>query len=376
MSEKTYFCFSDNIVNIVTMNTRTSYENLPAGVYTLMFNDMTGFYLKFDKDSFDVPNKIFGNVNKRAKHVITRYNSSDKSLGVLLTGNKGSGKSLFTTVIANTFIKDKNLPVIMINEKYTGPNLNDFINTIGECVIMFDEFGKVYGHQEQNKLLTLFDGLMSTKRMILVTENETRMLNEFILNRPGRFMYHFKYSKLEEDAVNEYCEYMNIPDKIVNEIHSIRKTTSEFSMDTLTAIVNEYLLFGADVEFSELMSYLNISSNNETTMKLILDKVLNSDGEQLTSNKAQSFNISSLRDFGICVDISNTTIDNNAVECDNNESILHDDNDDTDSEVYLNERHIKIHEKDKLVMHRDDYTFVFTIQDMFANDMNKFLALL
>jgi hypothetical protein len=337
-----------------------------------MYSDMVGFYLKFDKNLFQEPEKVFGNLKKRVEHVVTRYDSSDKSLGVLLTGNKGSGKSLFTAIVANKFIKEKNLPVILINEKYTGPKLNDFINTIGECVIMFDEFGKVYGHQEQSKLLTMFDGLMSTKRMILVTENETRMINEFIINRPGRFMYHFKYTKLDEETVEEYCDYMGVPEKIKREIHLLRKTTTEFSMDTLSAIVSEYKLFGGD--FKELISILNISTNKSSVYKLSLVKYVDDETkEEFTPLTRQEFSIPDLTNFGIYVDLNGSS---NVKEVGDSNEVLSSDDDDDDDEVYLNESHIKFHDKNNLILVRDNITFLFNINIDMNDDLQRFISML
>lgn len=381
-----YYCFHNNVVNVVTLNSASAFTTLPPAVYSLMYSDMGGYYLTMDKDRFKSPEKVFGNVSNRVNHIIKRYDNQTSSLGVLLTGNKGSGKSLFTTLVSNSMI-DRGFPVIVINDSYSGQDMNEFLNKIGECVIIFDEFAKTYDRQEQNKLLTLFDGIMSSKRIVLVTENDKHSLNDYIINRPGRFMYHFKYEKLEEEVVNEYCDYKGVPEKIKKQIHLLRNRSAEFSMDTLVAIVSEYQMFGSDdCNVDELVSILNISLSNESLYKLTLTHIENNKtGEALCAVREgnltddMTYKVGSLSSFGFYVDhtTSGTGTGAGSRSCDGaGVKAVKSDSSDDDleyDESWLNENTVKYSDGMKMICVRDDYTFIFSITSSVENMWEKYI---
>ena len=319
-------------------------------------------------------------MSNRVNHIIKRYDNQASSLGVLLTGNKGSGKSLFTTLVSNSMI-DRGFPVIVINDSYSGQDMNEFLNKIGECVIIFDEFAKTYDRQEQNKLLTLFDGIMSSKRIVLVTENDKHSLNDYIINRPGRFMYHFKYEKLEEEVVNEYCDYKGVPEKIKKQIHLLRNRSAEFSMDTLVAIVSEYQMFGSDdCNVDELVSILNISLSNESLYKLTLTHIENNKtGEALCAVREgnltddMTYKVGSLSSFGFYVD--HTTSGSRSCDGAGVKAVKSDSSDDDleYDESWLNENTVKYSDGLKMICVRDDYTFIFSISSSVENMWEKYI---
>lgn len=379
-----YYCFHNNVVNVVTLNSASAFTTLPPAVYSLMYSDMGGYYLTMDKERFKSPEKVFGNVSNRVSHVIKRYDSQTNSLGVLLTGNKGSGKSLFTTLVSNSMI-ERGFPVIVINDSYSGQDMNEFLNKIGECVIIFDEFAKTYDRQEQNKLLTLFNGIMSSKRIVLVTENDKHCLNDYIINRPGRFMYHFKYEKLEEEVVNEYCDYKGVPEKIKKQIHLLRNRSAEFSMDTLVAIVSEYQMFGSeDCNVDDLVSILNISLSNESLYKLTLTHIENNKtGETQSAVRDgklvddMTYKIGSLSSFGFYVEHttsgSGSRAGNLSVQPAREvESDSVDDNLEYD-ESWLSENTVKYSDGLKMICVRDEYTFIFSISTSVDNMWEKYI---
>ena len=83
--------------------------------------------------------------------------------------------------------------------------LSDFLDSIDqECLVLFDEFEKVFS--EQDKLLSLFDGYSTKKKLYAITINHVNKLSEFMVNRPGRFHYHFRFSYPSPQEVREYLE--------------------------------------------------------------------------------------------------------------------------------------------------------------------------
>ena len=53
-------------------------------------------------------------------------------------------------------------------------------------------------------MLSLFDGMDNGKKLFVITCNDLRQLNEFLINRPGRFHYHFEITCPSPDEVRAY----------------------------------------------------------------------------------------------------------------------------------------------------------------------------
>lgn len=284
---KKLFSTNGDRVGIIKLNPDNTSEKLQPRVYSVGYNQIVGFYLNIIKDDFDVPDVIFGDYKKRAEKVMNTYNARSTSTGVLLTGNKGSGKSMISELIANMAI-EQGLPVILVNEEFTGDTFTSFMDDIGECVLFFDEFAKVY-EDSQDGLLSLLDGTMSRKRLIMMTENKTTRINEFMLNRPGRIFYHFKYDKIGEDFITEFCEYHNVAE-IVEDLKYIRSTAIEFSVDVVQAIVEEYKRYGGKVD--DIVKDMNIDVGNIIKTKLIVERVMKDDIEvELDKVVTQTFEV-------------------------------------------------------------------------------------
>ena len=166
-------------------------ENLPNLTFKINFNPMAGFSLT-STDELEVKEKVYGNLNARVDKILNSFSHSERNLGVILSGTKGCGKSLTARLIAA-----RNLyPVLLVDYAY--PGVGDFISSIDqEIVVIFDEFEKHFSNNgddnAQESLLSLFDGIDSGKKLFVITCNETHSLNEFFLNRPGRFHYLFNY---------------------------------------------------------------------------------------------------------------------------------------------------------------------------------------
>lgn len=53
-------------------------------------------------------------------------------------------------------------------------------------------------------MLSLFDGMDNGKKLFVITCNDPRQLNEFLINRPGRFHYYFEITCPSPDEVRAY----------------------------------------------------------------------------------------------------------------------------------------------------------------------------
>lgn len=282
-------------VNVVKINENDVKDYLPPGIYTVKYNKLTGFYLGITKDKLTLPPKIYGKVYDRAAKCLHTYKTRIASTGILMTGDKGTGKSLFMSVLANEVVDKLKLPVILVQDAYAGSEFTSFIENIGECCIVFDEFGKMYGsgnnrgedEVKQKELLTLMDGVDKTKRMFVMTENNTFDINDFLLNRPGRIYYHFKYKKLDEDSINDYCIDKGVVDPYLTDIIDVSRRSRIFSFDMLQTIVEEHIRFGTEIQ--ETIEDLNIDlkSNEEDMMEItkVIDKETNEEIELFGDDK-------------------------------------------------------------------------------------------
>lgn len=256
------FMMGPNSVDVVTLNDATALDELPPQVYTLHFHEMFGFSLIITKELLSVPPKIYGNAYARVEKCIQTYVDRENSTGVLLTGDKGTGKSVVMSLLANSAITDLGLPVILIKSAHEGEQFNSFIESLGECCLVFDEIGKMYKSNlrengiHQESLLTLLDGVDKTKRFIIMTENQEHDISEFMLNRPSRIYYHFKYKKLDEESIKDYCEDFNVGGDVMQSIVNLSRRSRIFSFDMLQTIVEEHLRFKIPID--DVIKELNI----------------------------------------------------------------------------------------------------------------------
>ena len=178
-----------------------TYRQLPVDTYEVCFSKMVGYFLTRN-DDLEVNEKVYGNTEEKVKKVLNTFDALDRNMGVILSGPKGVGKSMFARLLAiNGYEKD--LPLLIVKAPY--PDIASFISSINqECIVLFDEFEKTFkpdkesGYEPQEDLLSLFDGLDGGKKLFVVTCNEVRDLNNYLLNRPGRFHYHFIIESLKK----------------------------------------------------------------------------------------------------------------------------------------------------------------------------------
>lgn len=244
-------------------------DQLEAATYKVAFNDMVGFYLIQSTDLKVAEEKIYGENEQKVDKTLHAFANSTRSVGAMFTGKKGYGKSLSLQLLSKKAIEQYNLPVIIVTINV--PGLSNFIQSIEqEVVIIFDEFEKIYsidgGGENQERMLSLFDGLAVSKHLYIISANELNRISEYLLNRPGRFHYHFEFA---EPSPQEVFEYMS--DKLKPEYQAAAKSVMElakrtkFNFDTLRAIAFELNL---GYTLSSAIKDLNISLNDSVDYEL------------------------------------------------------------------------------------------------------------
>jgi hypothetical protein len=161
------------------------------------------------------------------------------STGVMLNGEKGSGK----TLLAKTLSIEGGLmgiPTIIINAPWTGDVFNKFLQDIEQpTIILFDEFEKVYNNEDQEAALTLLDGVFPSKKLFVITCNDKWRVNEHMRNRPGRIFYMLDFKGLSPDFIREYCEDNLQNKQYIEKIVEISALFEQFNFDMLKALVEE-----------------------------------------------------------------------------------------------------------------------------------------
>ena len=199
----------------------------------------------------------------KVEKVFNSFKSFSRNLGIILSGDKGIGKSLFAKLLCIKSVEN-GYPLIIVNNYI--PGIADFLNEIEqEVVVLFDEFDKTFyagknndntAKDPQTEMLTLFDGISMGKKLFVITCNDLRSLNDYLINRPGRFHYHFRFEYPQAEEIREYLQ-----DKLeeqywgeINEVISFSKKIN-LNYDCLRAIAFELAL---GLKFKEAISDLNI----------------------------------------------------------------------------------------------------------------------
>lgn len=218
----------------------STFKTLPAQTYTVGFHPNMGFWLEKHNDLETNETKVYGNHEARARKVLRSFSLANRNFGVILSGHKGIGKSLLARLISEQAIA-AGMPVIIVDTAI--PGLAGFLASIEqEAMIIFDEFEKTFrpgddGYDPQVELLSLFDGIDGGKKLFVITCNDTKELNTFFINRPGRFHYHFSINFPTSEEIVEY-----LTDKLGNsyaeEIEKVAKLGSitNLTYDALRAI--------------------------------------------------------------------------------------------------------------------------------------------
>lgn len=276
----------------VTFSEIDRVENtLPVGHYALNFNDRTGQYYLTTRKPFKLPAKIYSNPQFYVDRFLKTYKMKGSGMGVLLSGDKGTGKTLLAKMMANQC----GIPVICITTGYTGPVLTEFIEMLQvPCMFFVDEFEKMYNAGESRNpdgytgsaseyFLALLDGTTVNRHLWVLTSN-SHDVGEYFTGRPGRIRYHKEFYGLERDMIIEIIkDCVKNPD-LVEATTKTALMITNISLDALMSIIEEVNLHNEDP--AHFMPYFNVTSDGSAYFAATLTRSVSILSEEVVQKLA------------------------------------------------------------------------------------------
>lgn len=213
-------------------------------------------YLEEDKD-FEFPSTYYLN-DKDYKFInksINTFKNTDKmTTGVLLSGMKGSGKTLMAKKIA----VESGLPIIVIDKSVYADDIEGFFaNVKTDVCVIFDEIDKYWNTRY---LLGFLDGVKPTcKKLVVCTCNDEKEIDDYLNDRCSRIRYKKIFTGLSKETIagilNDIINNKNRADAAAEYFYSNVQTISHDNV----IIFGEELKNNPDDSFDEIMEFLNIA---------------------------------------------------------------------------------------------------------------------
>ena len=237
----------------------TSITSIPLGVYIPRYTDMRGIFLTKTND-FKYLDEYYL-LDKFEDYVIESFNNSNKSLGVLYLGLKGSGK----TKRAHKLALDSGLPVLYIQDLniINKPTWKDVIGSdiFNNFVIFIDEYEKKLEDETSVALLEWLDGSTNNKQLFILIGNE-KANNKFsnpLIDRLSRVLWRKNFGSLQESEVRQLVYKLSTREDKEDLIDTIINIPV-LSLDNSLQIIKTSNLF-SDTNVEELINMLNIEFN-------------------------------------------------------------------------------------------------------------------
>ena len=236
----------------------------PGMVYNIKVDSYTRAVSLEETTPFSMPSKVY--CTSRDKRfidkVLNSYKLSENGFtGVMLSGLKGSGK----TIMAKSTANESNLPIINIDKNIRPWALKALVELLGDTNIcfMFDELDKLLEDYDDSALLQILDGADTKgKHMILFTCNNEEYISEYLIDRCSRIRYWRKFGEISPSLIMEVLNDKLNDKKEVESLTDFIKDNFEIcSFDNIASFINEVNNYPTTT-FEELFEDMNLTSKN------------------------------------------------------------------------------------------------------------------
>lgn len=236
------------------------YELVGGKVYNISFNDrIDEVYLEEDGE-LNLNFKVYSTDEEKLfmDRVVHHFETTDKnSTGVMLTGTKGTGK----TVMAKLIAKQSKLPILIMSPRTPTWVLTKFFSQVKTSIcIIFDEIDKENNRWRKEDLLGFLDGVQLTaKKLVIMTCNNTNESDEYLQDRCSRIRYVKTFeSNSNERFLKELIKDQGITDTDDKLYTFMVEKFNVLSIDNILSFIKEVLDY-PDVDYGILVKDMNIS---------------------------------------------------------------------------------------------------------------------
>lgn len=263
------------------------HDELPVGTYVMKTQPITDALYLEQMEDFQLPKKVYGKVKRYADRIMNTFVDRPRSTGVLLSGEKGGGKTLLAKMISIDAAA-AGIPTIVINIPVADDRLSQFMQAMKQpAVVLMDEFEKVFDDKEkQVGILTLLDGVFNTRKLFLLTCNDKWGIDQHMHNRPGRLFYSIEFKGMDYDAVEEYCKDRLEDQQYTPKVCELLNVFSTLNFDMLQAIVEEMNRYKESP--LQVLEMLNVQMEKEEYTQFDVKVLV--DGKEIPAEEIRSSN--------------------------------------------------------------------------------------
>lgn len=249
------------------------YDLIKGKIYNLNYDRYQEVAYLEENGDFNLPEKVYHSEDDTffIKRVLTYFNNTKKqTTGVLLNGVKGTGK----TVMAKKIAMEAGLPIIIPSPEFPERRLFEFAKQFKtEVVFFFDEIEKTI---DTKHILTFLDGVEATsKKLVLMTSNTVKNLDENLFDRPSRIRYYKTFDNNDnmlfiKDILKDKSAFTE--EEIDYIYNFISANCNTISIDNIMSIIEEILIFAINKDgklnkenLAKLLNNFNIVKKKDAT---------------------------------------------------------------------------------------------------------------
>lgn len=251
-------------------------KKLPIGIFNMEDHPLMGLHLKIVNKGFNLPPKIYDTEEEFISKVCKTWDNITGNIGIILDGEKGSGK----TITAKQICQRLNLPVILVNSDFEGKFSNYCKNINQDVVYFFDEYEKNFNNSHH--MLSFMDGANNSnyRKMFILTMNNSYSINDALINRPSRIRYYRKFGNISNNAIieiiNDKLKHNHLREQTIDYIGKIRITTIDIVISLIEEInIHEQMPKDMNVLQNSYKILYELIERGDKVERIFVDKTRN-----------------------------------------------------------------------------------------------------